>query len=110
MSKISQSDHDIVRRALTTYERTTGERAAHLIDQIEVADDAADAQAKQDKAAADYKAQAELNRRVEETQQAERQARAGAASGDALQPGNPGAGQEALVTERAKAQGIKAAG
>lgn len=105
MAKLSKEDHAIVRRALTSHERLTGERAAHLIDSIEVESDQ-DPAAKQKAAQEAYNAQAELNRKVEETHQAERRARAGGRTPDDIQPGNPGAGQEALVTERAKALGI----
>ncbi len=102
---LKQADHDLLKRALSTHEHVTGERVTHLADSIPVLADE-DPKAKAAKAQKDYEAQAKLNSRVEETAQAERRARAAAtAPSDAQQPGNPGGGQEALATDRAKAAG-----
>jgi hypothetical protein len=108
MAKVSKENHEKIRRALTMYERTTGESVAGLIDAVEV-DSGEDLAAKREAHDKAYAAQAELNAKVEATEQAQRRAQAARDAGD-LQPGNPGAGQEALVTERAKALGIQPAG
>ncbi len=114
---LKKDDHELLKRALKTHEHVTGERASHLADSIPVVEDE-DPKAKAARQQKEYEATAALNRRVEETQQAERRARAAAGAGAGtgspaespntpanVQPGNPGGGQEALATENAKAAG-----
>lgn len=110
MSKLSEKDHDTVKKALNTYERMTGEPASGLINQIEVANPEKDTAAEAARKDAAYKSQAELQAAVEATEQAQRRAAAAAvANPDNMQPQNPGGDQEAMATERAKAAGAKPA-
>lgn len=113
---LNQQDHDLLRRALKTHEHVTGERASHLADSIAVASPV-DPKAKAEASKRAYDSQAKLQNRVEETEQAQRRARVESEGGGPrpaespntpanVQPGNPGGGQEAMATERAKAQGF----
>lgn len=115
---LKQADHDLLKRALKTHEHVTGEKVTHLADSIPVVTEE-DPKAKAKAAQKAYEDNAKLTSRVEQTQQAERQARAAAAApaGAAspaespstpsnVQPGNPGGGQEAMATDRAKEQGF----
>lgn len=120
---LNKDDHALLKRALKTHEHVTGERATHLADSIPVASDD-DPEAKAKEAQRQHEATAKLAARVEETQQAERRARADQQAGTStagrpaespgtpanMQPGNPGGGQEALATERAKAAGLDGKG
>lgn len=108
--KFTKEEGEVIKRALTAYERMTGdEKAAGLAGRIQIADPEKDAAEEAKRVQDQYNRQAELARRVEETQQAQRQAERAAQGGDDTQPGNPGGGQEALATERAKAAGARPA-
>jgi len=103
---LKQADHDLLKRALKTHEHVTGEKASHLADSIPVVNEE-DPAAKAKEAQRLHDANAKLSARVEETQQAERRARAALDAGPgSVQPGNPGGGQEAMASDRAKAAGF----
>lgn len=104
---LKKEEHERLKRAVTMYHNLTGETVD--ISGIPIENPEEDAKAKAKRAEKDLQEQADITRKSEEAQQRERQLRARPVGGD-VQDENPGPGQPAMVTERAKAQGKRRKG
>lgn len=109
---LKKEDHEKLTEAATLYRNLLGKDLTGVVNSIPVADSAEnEAAAKAKKAEADLKRSAEIQRAKEDADQQARQLdlQKQRESGD-IQPENPGPGQPAMVTERAKAAGVSRAG
>ena len=118
-SGIEQSEHEALRRAAKLY-AGTGEDVTGVVERIPVKgeseeDKSKKAEAKNKVDEESLQATAEAQAQLEKAQQEARkiQNRTDSAGNvwpeqnpDDVQPGNPGAGQPAMATEKAKAQGL----
>ena len=98
---LKKEEHEKLTRAAAMYTNMTGEKID--VASIPVYSEEEDAKAKQKQAENDLKRTAETTRKVEEARQEERRLKIQAEGG--VQDHNPGPGQPAMITERAKAQG-----
>ena len=100
---LKREDHQKLTRAARMYSNLTGEDVNGIVSSIPVRSEEDDAAARAKAAEEDAQRKAEMNRKVEEAQQQARRLQSGQ-TGD-VQPGNPGPGQPAMATERAKDAG-----
>lgn len=100
---LSKADHEKLTRAARMYTTLTGE--ALDVRGIPIAAEETDSpEAKAKRAEEELRQQAEVTRKREEADQASRRLASGVRSD--VQPGHPGPGQPAMVTERAKEAGV----
>lgn len=108
-SGIKQEDHQKLERAARMYSNATGEDVTGIVGQIPTAKPEEDAKAKAEREQRRTEQTAAANREVEEADRRARQLRNQRDTGE-VQDENPGPGQPAMVTERAKAAGISRKG
>lgn len=104
---LKKEDHEKLQRAVTMYTNLTGERID--VGGIPVEEPEKDAKAEAKKAKKALEEEAEVTREVEKARQRERQLKLAKEAGE-VQDENPGPGMPAMVTERAKAQGVSRKG
>jgi hypothetical protein len=102
---IKQEDKQKLERAARMYSNATGEDVTGVVGSIPVYNPEEDQKAKAKAAEEQLTRQAETQSALEKSQQEARRLRARTNEQGEVQPENPGPGQPAMVTERAKAQG-----
>lgn len=105
---LKKEDHEKLQRAVTTHKNITGESVD--ISGIPVYNEEEDLKAKQAKATAEFERKSKVDNELEKAQQRARQIERDSHGGGDVQSENPGPGQPAMVTERAKEQGVSRAG
>src|SRR5687767_7665059 len=100
---LKKEDHEKLSRAAKMYATLTGETID--VGAIPIAEPEEDAKKKAERQERALANQAELTKKLEEAKQAERKLTISQQRGD-IQDENPGAGQPAMVTERAREQGV----
>lgn len=108
---LKKEDHEKLTEAATLYRNLLGKDLTGVVSGIPVAEEGDDAKAKAQKLEASAKRSAEVTAAKEKADQEARQLsiQRHKDAGD-IQPENPGPGQPAMVTERAKAAGVSRKG
>lgn len=105
---LKKDEHAALTRAVTMYANLTGEKVN--ISGIPVASDEDDPKKKAEQDAKELAASAKATAAAEDANRELRRLQVRQQGGGGIQDENPGPGQPAMVTERAKAQGVSRKG